>query len=192
LKVEPFHSPTPGAKNQIVASDADTYTTAALTPNSTYYVEAVSAISCKSATCRQATVTVAPLPAVPAADAVTVCAGSHATLSVIALDYQWYDAAQGGNLLASGSTFTSPTALYGNTTYYVQALNSSGCASASRQAVQVRVVALPATPLVANVTACSGTGTTLFAMALRRLSCRAACQPAAPTSFTSGNRASTA
>ncbi|WP_242922384.1 gliding motility-associated C-terminal domain-containing protein [Pontibacter liquoris] len=149
-----------------IALNAPTLTTEALTSDKTYYVEAVSGFGCISATRRAVTVTVSPLPAVPVADDVTICAGNKATLTVMAptagLEYQWYDAAQGGSLLASGTTFTTANALASTTTYYVQAVNSAGCASASRKAVVVSVIDLPVIPEVTGATICSGGSTTLY------------------------------
>ncbi|MBK9354614.1 MAG: hypothetical protein IPN09_11835 [Bacteroidetes bacterium] len=51
--------------------------------------------------------------------------------------FNWYDAASNGNLLFSGSTFTTPT-LNSNTTYYVESENGSGCKS-TRTSVTVTI-----------------------------------------------------
>ncbi|WP_347160198.1 gliding motility-associated C-terminal domain-containing protein [Pontibacter chitinilyticus] len=149
-----------------VSLDASSLTTEVLTSSKTYYVEAVTAFGCVSTPRRPVTVTVAPLPAVPVSDNVTVCSGTKATLSVLAPDpslaYQWYDAAQGGSLLASGNSFMTPDALSASTTYFVQAVNEAGCASATRKAVAVTVTDLPAIPEVAGATICADNGTTLY------------------------------
>ncbi|MBL0078289.1 MAG: hypothetical protein IPP53_03965 [Bacteroidetes bacterium] len=55
--------------------------------------------------------------------------------------FNWYDAASNGNLLFSGSTFTTPT-LNSNTTYYVESENGSGCKS-TRTSVTVTIDAAP-------------------------------------------------
>ncbi|RED21976.1 gliding motility-associated-like protein [Flavobacterium cutihirudinis] len=54
----------------------------------------------------------------------------------------WYDAAVGGNLLASGNTFTTPLPLTATTTYYVDA----GCES-NRKPVTATVNQTPTTPV---------------------------------------------
>ncbi|MBK7139647.1 MAG: hypothetical protein IPH74_11745 [Bacteroidetes bacterium] len=55
--------------------------------------------------------------------------------------FNWYDAASNGNLLFSGSTFTTPT-LNSNTTYYVESENGSGCKS-TRTSVTVTIDLAP-------------------------------------------------
>ncbi|MEI6297684.1 MAG: hypothetical protein WCO84_08690, partial [bacterium] len=57
--------------------------------------------------------------------------------------YKWYDAASGGTLLFTGSSFTTPV-LNNNTTYYVQ--DSTCGASATRTAIAVTVIPIPAAP----------------------------------------------
>lgn len=55
----------------------------------------------------------------------TTCMGSPASLTVNTDGFlhTWYDAASGGNLLATGDTLTT-TPLFSNTTYYVESRNS--------------------------------------------------------------------
>lgn len=148
-----------------VETNLSSFTTETLTSNKTYYIEAVTDFGCISAIRRAVTVTVVQLPPVPGTDNVTVCAGSKATLSVLSPDpdlaYQWFDAAQGGTLLATGTSITT-TSLSASTTYYVQAVTSTNCASSARKAVIVTVVQLPAIPDVAGATICSGGSTTLY------------------------------
>ncbi|MBF9253903.1 gliding motility-associated C-terminal domain-containing protein [Pontibacter sp. 172403-2] len=148
-----------------VAADVTSFTTDILTSDKTYYIEAVSGFGCISAARTPVTVTVVQLPPVPVADNVTICAGGTATLSVLSpasgLTYQWFDAAQGGTLLATGTSITTKP-LTAGTTYYVQAATSTGCASPMRKAVAVTVIPLPAIPDVAGATICSGSSTTLY------------------------------
>ncbi|GAB3202266.1 hypothetical protein GCM10027293_27490 [Pontibacter aydingkolensis] len=149
-----------------VATDLSSFITEALTSNKTYYVEAVTEFGCVSTTRRAVTVTVEPLPGVPTADNTSVCAGNKAVLYVVSpdpsLEYQWFNAATAGNLLATGTSFTTPNALNSTTTYYLQAVNATGCASSSRRAVAVTVLELPLIPEVAGATICSGGATTLY------------------------------
>jgi gliding motility-associated-like protein len=117
------------------------FTTAPLTANTTYYVEAATS-GCISQSRTMVTVTVNSTPASPAVvnPAVTACAGGTATLEVQnpdpALTYRWYDALSGGNQVGVGTTFTTPT-ITQNTMYYVAAVNSTGCASIARTAVTI-------------------------------------------------------
>lgn len=121
-----------------------TYTTAALTANATYYVEAVNAGGCSSTARTQATVTVTPLPADPAVSAAnsSIAAGQKTSISVTSpqagITYNWYTSANAGAPVFTGTTFQTPL-LYNNTTYYVSAVNATGCPSANRTAVTITV-----------------------------------------------------
>jgi gliding motility-associated-like protein len=79
----------------------------------------------------------------------TICSGQTATLTVqtpvAGTTYNWYDAATAGNLLFTGTSFTTP-ALTANTNYYVEASIGS-CLSATRSAVNLTVSPLPAVPV---------------------------------------------
>ncbi|HEY0667501.1 MAG TPA: PKD-like domain-containing protein [Sphingobacteriaceae bacterium] len=113
------------------------YTPPPLFATTTYYVQ-TSFNNCIS-TRTPVTVTVIPVPPAPSVSGTTICPGTAATLTATSSEnrtYQWYDAAIGGNLLSSMSTFTTP-ALTRNTTYYVQT-TLNGCTSA-RTAVTVSV-----------------------------------------------------
>ncbi|TKC04262.1 Ig-like domain-containing protein [Pedobacter frigoris] len=125
------------------------YTTAALTSDATYYVEAVAG-SCVSAGRTAVTVTVNPLPAtvVITSNNETISSGQTATLSatpIAGATINWYAAPTGGAILANGTTFTTP-ALTATTTYYAGSVNASGCPSATRTPVTVVVVGGPVNP----------------------------------------------
>jgi gliding motility-associated-like protein len=137
-----------------------TFTTPALTANTTYYLQT----TVNGCTSRRATITATLLPTAPAptASGASVCSGNPVTLIASGSDnYQWYDAATGGNLLTAGRVFVTP-ALTATTTYYVQtAVN--GCTS-TRTAVTATVNPTPATPVVSGSTnICPGTTVTLTA-----------------------------
>jgi large repetitive protein len=139
-----------------------TYTTPSLSATTTYYVQTT--VSGCAGPRTAVTVTVTPTPAAPAAAGTTICQGTTATLTATAPGgtYDWYDAASGGTLLATGASYTSPS-LAATTTYYVQT-TVSGCAG-PRTAVTVTVTPTPAAPTAAGATICQGTGTTLTATA---------------------------
>jgi gliding motility-associated-like protein len=109
------------------------YITPGLTTNTTYYVEAESN-NCPSAR-TAVTVTVNPTPSITANN-VTICPNSAAVLTATAAGgtIDWYNAASGGNLIATGATYTTPTLLV-NTTYYVE--DYSGECSTGRIPVNV-------------------------------------------------------
>lgn len=114
--------------------------------------------NCLSSVSERVKVTIAvnPLPVVQATN-VAICSGSSSVLTVdlplSGINYNWYDALTGGNLLGSGNTFTTPV-LTANKTYYIEAVNATTlCSSASRAALQVQV-----NPL-ATIGATSGSNT---------------------------------
>lgn len=74
-------------------------------------------------------ITVNPTPAAPTVANIAICPNNSATLTATAPggNYDWYDAATGGNLLASGNSYTTPT-LIANATYYVET-SINGCVS---------------------------------------------------------------
>lgn len=141
-----YDAPTGG--NQLSAGQS--FVTPPLTTTTIFYVSGTTANGCES-TRTAVTVTVNPIPAAPTGTGQSVCAGSTATLTASASGgtFQWYDAATGGTLLASGSSFTTPV-LFATTTYYVQNTQSS-CPS-SRTAVIATV-----TPLTTQFRYPSGT-----------------------------------
>jgi len=137
-----------------------TYTTPVLNNSTTYYVDANN-LGCTSA--RSAiNVTVLPQLPVPMADGTIICSGMVATLTASSAGgtYQWYNAATGGVLLASGASYTTPP-LLSNTTFYVQN-TVSGCVS-PRAAVSVTVLPAVPVPSAAGTAICSGTSATLSA-----------------------------
>lgn len=135
-----------------------------VTPASTttYTVNATNALGCTATA--QVQVTVNPVPASPIVNSVTICSGATATLQVqspqAGYTYNWYDAATGGTLLGTGTTFTTPT-LTSTTTYYVEAVNATNCISAARTTVTVTVTNLPTAPAASGATICSGSTATL-------------------------------
>ena len=128
----------------------------------TYTVTGTNALGCAASS--QVTVTVNPLPALPAVTVTPVCSGSTATLQIqspqAGFTYNWYDAATAGTLLSTGTSFTTPV-LSANTTYYVEAINATGCLSGGRTAVTVVVNSLPAAPSANNISICPNTNGTL-------------------------------
>ncbi|MFZ4059109.1 MAG: immunoglobulin domain-containing protein, partial [Ferruginibacter sp.] len=126
----------------------------------TYYNEAVNPITgCISLTRTAVSLTVNANPAPPTSGGdVTVCANQlPATLVDIVpplMSVNWYDAAQGGNLLVA-SSLTYSTSIAG--TYYNETVNpATGCISTSRTAVVLTVNANPAAPVSGgDVTVCA-------------------------------------
>ena len=61
----------------------------------------------------------------------------------------WYTSANASASIYTGITFTTP-ALYTATTYYVEAVNSTGCRSASRTPVTINVTVTAAPCSIAS------------------------------------------
>lgn len=132
------------ASNGTNLGTGNTYTTPNLTTATTYYVEA-SSPTCSSMGARTAITTqvkapiASPIDATPAQNK-TTCPGGYATLQATAGSSQiirWYDAATGGNLLGTGSSFTTPV-LNANTSFYASAVDGL-CESANRTQIDVVV-----------------------------------------------------
>jgi gliding motility-associated-like protein len=137
------------------------YTTPPLFATTIYYVE-TSLNQCESPRTK-VVVTVSPLPQTPSAQSDTICYGTSASLTGAKIPtgtYQWYDAAVGGNLLATGTTFNTPV-LTNSTTYYVQG-NNGGCVS-PRAPVDVIVKQQLPVPSVSGAIICPGSVATLTA-----------------------------
>ncbi|NML36379.1 T9SS type B sorting domain-containing protein [Chitinophaga sp. G-6-1-13] len=123
------------------------------TGNATYYLEAATSGGCVSASRTAVNVTVNAAPAVPIVVNATLqtCLGQTVTLSVQspnpALTYKWYTTATGGTAISTGSSFTTPP-VTANAMYYVEAVNATGCPSATRAAVSVQLINAPAAPTV--------------------------------------------
>jgi gliding motility-associated-like protein len=146
----------------------NSFITPALSANTTYYAEAVSGATCTSPARTLVTATISTLPATPVITTPnpTICDGANAVLAVdnpvSGVTYNWYGTATGGTLLATGTNFTSP-ALHSNTSYYVEAVNSTGCSSTARAQANVTVSPLPADPTLSanNTTVTAGQSATI-------------------------------
>jgi hypothetical protein len=99
----------------------------------------------------------------------SVCEGNTDTFTItnsqLCTNYNWYDAATGGNLLQSGASniYTPPTNLTsGNYTYYVSA-NRIGCSETNtRTPVTFKVNPLPGVATTSHPKICAGTTSTTF------------------------------
>ncbi|MFH7011375.1 gliding motility-associated C-terminal domain-containing protein [Flavobacterium sp. FlaQc-52] len=143
------------------------FVTPNLTANTSYYIEA-GINSCISALRTQVDVTVNPLPAAPiaASSNVIIQSGQSVSLQVSSpepnVEFDWYDAAVGGTLLATAtSTYVTPV-LTANTTYYVTARGLlSSCISSVRTPINVVVSASISSCLQANSEVVTKGGTTI-------------------------------
>ena len=124
------------------------------------YTLAITQGTCKSM--QQVVLTAPVAPAAPVANAVTVCPGNTATLTVqnpqAGYTYNWYDVLTGGTSLGTGTSFTIP-AVSTATTWYVEAVDGS-CTSV-RTSVLVSVNNVNSPILVNAVLVCQGNTVTL-------------------------------
>lgn len=121
------------------------YNTGTLTTTTTYYVE-TTVNGCKSASRTTVTVTVSPTPAAPVVNGASICGGQDAPLTVSSTGdtYRWYNAASGGDLLTTGTSYTA-TQLNSTTSYFISATSAAGCTSARTTAtVNVTPIQNPA------------------------------------------------
>ncbi|MFN8359273.1 MAG: T9SS type A sorting domain-containing protein [Candidatus Kapaibacterium sp.] len=134
------------------------FTTPALTKSVTYYVESTdTATKCTSGR-KALKITVVPVPTEPSLDNVTQCGGSKATLSAIFpsdVNFRWYDAPTGGNLLFVGRTFTTPTVINTTTSYYLETLDTTtNCTSVKRTEAKVIILPSPQPVITGQNAAC--------------------------------------
>lgn len=115
-----------------------------------------------------ATVVVNTLPNVPTvASPDSICAGNTALLTAVSpgATILWYDVPTGGAPIFTGSSYQTPP-LNTTTTYYVEAVSSFNCTSATRKAVTVNVNFIPVSPVViGGGTICAGNSVKLEATA---------------------------
>jgi len=127
------------------------FTTPGITNNTTYYVEAVNAGGCTSASRTAVTITANPIPTVTA-QGTSICPGTSAALTATSTDQNatinWYANATGGNVVFTGTTFNT-SSLNANTTYYAEVVdNITGCVSAARSPAQVQMIQPLQAPVV--------------------------------------------
>ncbi|MES2370982.1 MAG: gliding motility-associated C-terminal domain-containing protein [Bacteroidota bacterium] len=113
------------------------YTLSSINTTTTFYVQTTVGFCTGQRT--GVTVKVNPIPPAPTSSGGSICAGNSVTLSAGGStgSYQWYDSTVLGNLLATGTSFSTPV-LNATRIYYVQA-TQSGCTSA-RTAVTANVI----------------------------------------------------
>lgn len=137
-----YDAPTGGS----LVGTGNSFTTPVISSNVTYYAESVDGNSCISGSRSAANAVVNSFATDPVLSSSNTCGPGVVTLTANSNDIvNWYDAASGGTLLATGLTFTTPF-LTSNTTYYAQADNGGACQS-SVVSVQAQVFSAPSVTL---------------------------------------------
>ena len=139
------------------------FTTPSISLTTTYYVESI--LGTCSATRTAVTATVSVTPSITSTTASNRCDAGSVTLfaSANAGIVNWYDAATGGTLVGTGTSFTTPSIL-STTSYYVEAVNGS-CASGTRTEVIATINNSPTITSTAPTTICGGDTFTISATA---------------------------
>jgi large repetitive protein len=139
------------------------YTSNPLNNSTTIYVQTTNANGCKGPI-RAVAITVATATTPPAVAGVTICSGSTATLTGTNTNNntEWFSNPQGtGTPLGTGAAYTTGV-LTANTIVFAQNTSGQGCKSQTTP-ITVTVNAIPAAPVAANASICSGESTTLTA-----------------------------
>lgn len=139
----------------LVQGTGNTYSLTNLSSSFTFYVQATDG-SCQSPRTPVA-VTVNQTPSLISATGASRCGNGILTLTATYTNgtINWYDQANGGSIIFTGSNFTTPT-LTGTTTYYVEAVNGT-CISAVRTPITATVNAVPTVTSTTPASRC-GTG----------------------------------
>ncbi|REJ83164.1 MAG: T9SS C-terminal target domain-containing protein [Bacteroidetes bacterium] len=135
------------------------FTTPSISTTTSYYAEAGTV--CRSnRTAVQAVINAVPSAPVP--NSASRCGPGTVTLTATSPEQvYWFDAPSGGNLLATGLSFTTPS-ISATTTYYIEAGNT--CRSA-RVSITATVNNAPSLPSASNVSRCGNGTVTLTATA---------------------------
>ena len=129
-----FESPTGGSP----VFTGNVFTTPVLNTSTTYYALA-SANSCLTGERTPVTATIQPIPTIITVSPAIICEEGVGTLSATAAqgNLSWYDAPSGGNLLGTGTAFTTPF-LTATATFYAE-VELNGCVNPVREAVSAIV-----------------------------------------------------
>ncbi|MXN92185.1 T9SS type B sorting domain-containing protein [Flavobacterium sp. Sd200] len=121
-----------------IDTDGRGYTTPVLTQTTTFYASAYDA-TCTTATRTPVIAVINVIPVVTVINAVVrVCGNDAPVLEAAASEgtVRWYTTATGGTSIGSGAIFNAPPVTV-DTVFYAEAISSTGCISAVREAVMV-------------------------------------------------------
>jgi gliding motility-associated-like protein len=137
------------------------FTTPSIGSTTTYYAEASTA-ACKSITRTAVTATVTITPTISSTTPNSRCDSGTLNLEATATagTINWYDVSTGGVLLATGTTFTTPS-ISTTKTYYVTVI-VNGCKSPTRTAITATVNNSPTVSSTSPSSVC-GSGTVTLA-----------------------------
>ena len=150
-----------------ILSTSNLYATPSISTTTIYYAE-TRVSNCVSLSRTPVSAIISSVPVAPTSVSGSRCGTGSVTVSATPLNgdsIKWYSASTGGTLLLSGSnTYITPSITV-TTTYYAESKNT-GCASATRTAVNATVNELPAAvTTVTNASKCGSDTMTLSATA---------------------------
>jgi gliding motility-associated-like protein len=142
----------------------NTITSPVIAATTTFYAEALDN-GCTSASRTPVTATVNLLTITYSGSSGAVCNEGSITLEATASSgtINWYDQPTGGNLLATGGTFTTPV-LTQSTNYYMEIVGPDNCIPPTRTIIEASVIPRPTLTAVSTASACEGTGAMLEAI----------------------------
>ena len=154
-----YNLPTGG----ILLATGSNYSLPSLSSTTTFYAQAIDG-SCSSVR-TPVEVTVTNRPTNTSATPASRCINGSVTLSATFSSgtVNWYDAPVGGNLVGTGSNFTTPS-LSATTSYYVEATNGS-CTSLVRTSVTATINEIPVITSTTPASRCGDGSVTLLATA---------------------------
>jgi hypothetical protein len=132
-----------------ILDSGTTYLTPSINSTKTYYVETTDGTCHSARTSVQAIINA--IPAAPSVSDASRCSAGTVTLGASSsYPIYWYDAQTGGNLLNTGSSFTTPV-ISSNTTYWVE---TGGTCRSPRAAVHALITAAPNSPVLSDTSVC--------------------------------------
>jgi|GEM_PF-1172360 len=140
------------------------FTTPTISTTTTYYVDATNT-GCTSSPRTAVVATVNTTPSITVTTPASRCDSGTLTLGATASagTINWYDALTGGNLVGTGTSFTTPS-ISTTTSYYVDATNT-GCTSLPRTTVVATVNITPSITTTSPASRCDAGSLTLGATA---------------------------
>lgn len=141
------------------------FTTPIITSSTTYYASVYDA-SCTAGTRTAVLATINPLPTITGGTNAFSCGGAPVTITATPSSgsVNWYSQPSGGTALATNTAnFTTPQ-ITTDTTFYAEAVNSEGCVSSNRAAVNVVIAPLPTITAITPPPLCGAGSAPLEAM----------------------------
>jgi RHS repeat-associated protein len=136
------------------------YTTPSLSSTTNYWISTYNSTTGCEGSRTQITATINPIPASPSVSNSSRCGEGTVMLSgssgADGTTLRWYNASSGGSLLATNTSYTTPS-LTSSTNYWVSSYNATTQCEGTRVQVSAIVNAVPSVPSVDAVSRC-GTG----------------------------------